>query len=113
MRSAALPLADNIVPLGDQVSGSPKVEVREGDPEVSDKGLDVSATTPRLVQGVFQQHIRRSEFVDHRRVEILAPKLGEPAPDDGLVVGFLAHLILLLMCLWEGHRNRSLTPGDN
>ena len=97
MRSPALPLADDVIVLGDQIGSSPKVEVGEGSPEVGYERLDVGATTARLVQRVFQQHIGRSEFVDHRRVEVLAPKLGEPAPDDGLVVGFLAHSILLLM----------------
>jgi NAD(P)-dependent dehydrogenase (short-subunit alcohol dehydrogenase family) len=91
--------------------GSPKIEIREGDPEVTDKGLDVSATTPRLVQGVLQQHIRRSEFVDHGRVEILAPELGEPSPDDGLVFSFLAHLVFPSVDVWKCWRNRSLTSA--
>jgi len=38
------------------------------------------------VQGVLEADVGGGEFVDDGRVELLAPELGEPAPDDGLVL---------------------------
>jgi hypothetical protein len=43
------------------------------------------------VQRILQQHVRRRELVDNRKVAGLAPELGEPAADDGLVVVFYRH----------------------
>jgi len=50
------------------------------------KGLDVFATLARLMQRVFQQHVRRRNLVDHTQIAGLAPKIGEPTADNSLVV---------------------------
>src|SRR5262249_48165596 len=85
-RAAAFPPADHVVPLGDQAGGAPEVQVREGRAELLGEGPDLIAAAARRVQRVLEADIRRGEFVDHGRIEVLAPKLGEPAPDDGLVL---------------------------
>jgi hypothetical protein len=43
------------------------------------------------MQRVLQQHVRRCDFVNDSEIAGLAPKIGEPAAYDGLVVGFLGH----------------------
>src|SRR3984957_14212077 len=53
MRSAALPLANDIIALGDQVGSSPKVEVGESRPEVGYERVAVAAPAARLVQRVY------------------------------------------------------------
>src|SRR5262249_8984642 len=86
VRAAAFPLAYHVVPLGDEVSGAPEVQVREGPAGLLGEGPDLPAAPARRGQRVLEADIRRGEFVDHGRIEVLAPKLGEPAPDDGLVL---------------------------
>src|SRR5215469_9030276 len=49
------------------------------------------ATLARLMQRVFQQHVRRRNLVDHTQIAGLAPKIGEPTADNSLVVILQAH----------------------
>ena len=86
MRAAALPLADDVVALGDQVGGPPEAQVGEGGAELRGEGPDLCAAAARRVQRVLEADVRRREFVNDGRVEVLAPELGEPARDDGLVL---------------------------
>ena len=91
VRAAAFPLADDVVALGDQVRRAPEIEIGERGPEVGHEGLDVFAAAARLMQRVFQQHVRRGDLIDDRQIDVLAPEVGEPAADDGLVVFLFAH----------------------
>jgi hypothetical protein len=91
MSAATLPLADDVVPLGDEVGRAPEVEVGERGAEIRHEGLDVFATIPRLMQRVFQQHVGCGDLIDHVQVAGLAPEVGEPTADDCLVVILQAH----------------------
>src|SRR5262245_15842888 len=86
VRAAAFPLAYHVVPLGDEVSGAPEVQVREGRAELLGEGPDLLAAAARRVQRVLEADIRRGEFVDHGWIEVLASKLGERAPHCALVL---------------------------
>jgi hypothetical protein len=44
------------------------------------------AASARRVQRVLEPDVGGGQLVDHGRVEVLAPELGEPTPDDGLVL---------------------------
>src|SRR5258707_6121549 len=98
MCASPLPTADHIVPLGDEISGTPEVEVRECFAEIGHECLDVIAATTRLVQRVVQKHVRSSKFVDNVEVAGLAPEIGEPSAYDGLVVIFFRHGEFLIGC---------------
>ena len=63
MRSAAFPLADDIVTIGDQVGGAPEVEVGEGGPEVGHERFDLLATTARFVQRIPQKHVGSGKLI--------------------------------------------------
>jgi hypothetical protein len=49
------------------------------------------AASAGFVQRIFEQHVRRGDFVDDSELDTLALEFGEPSSDDGLVVLFLAH----------------------
>src|SRR5690349_2703919 len=91
MSSAALPSADDIVALGDQIGCAPEIEIGECGAETGHEGFDVITAATRLVQRVFEQHVRRGKLVDNRKIDVLAPELSKPAADDGFVIMFLAH----------------------
>jgi AraC family transcriptional regulator of adaptative response/methylated-DNA-[protein]-cysteine methyltransferase len=91
MGAAALPLPDDIIAFSDEISRAPEVEVRKGRAEIRHESLDVRTSLPRLVQRVFEQHIRRGDFIDDAEIAGLAPEVGEPAADDRLVVVLQAH----------------------
>jgi len=110
MGAAALPLADDLIALGDQVGRAPEVQVGEGGPEIAHEGLDVVAAAAGLVQRVLQQHVRCGDLVDDREIGVPAPELGEPAADDGLVVRFRAHRD---GSFCSDHRNRSMTRAKD
>src|SRR5215472_1128448 len=55
------------------------------------KALMSSRPLARLMQRVFQQHVRRRNLVDHTQIAGLAPKIGEPTADNSLVVILQAH----------------------
>src|ERR1700737_2735311 len=74
--AAALPLADDVVALGDEVGRAPEVQIGECGAEIGHEGLDVFATFAGLMQRVFKQHIRRRKLVDHTQIAGLAPKVG-------------------------------------
>src|SRR5712672_903384 len=84
--SAPLPLADHVVALGDQVSRAPEVQVRESGAELGGELPDFLAAAAGGMQRVFEADVGGSEFVDDSGVEVLAPELGEPASDYGLVL---------------------------
>src|SRR5260221_6167521 len=86
MCAAAFPLADDVVALGDEVGGTPEVEVGEGRAELLREGADLLASPAGCVQRVLEGDVRCGELVDDGRVEVLDPEFGEPAPDDGLVL---------------------------
>src|SRR5262249_42646849 len=67
--AAAFPLADDVVALGEELGRAPELQVGERDAEIHHEGLDVFAAFPRLVQRIFQQHVRRGNLVDHVQVE--------------------------------------------
>jgi hypothetical protein len=104
MCAAAFPLPDDIIAFGDQVRGAPEIEVWESPAEVRHEGLDVFATAARLVEGILQQHVRRGDVVDDSEVALLAPKVGEPSADNGLVVFFFAHVDFPLDLICWRHR---------
>jgi hypothetical protein len=52
-------------------------------------------TATGFVQRVLEQHVRRSDLVDNRKIDLLAPEFGKPAGDDGLVIFVLAHFDVL------------------
>src|SRR5262249_42710388 len=86
MCAAAFPLADDVVALGDEIGGTPEVEVGEGRAELLGEGADLLASPAGCVQRVLEPDVRCGDLVDDSRVEVLAPEFGEPAPDDGLVL---------------------------
>jgi len=98
LRAATLPTADYIVPLGDEISSAPEVEIRERFVEIGHECLDVLAATVRLVQRGAQKHVGSSKFVDDVEVTGLAPEIGELAAYDGLVVVFPGHGEFLINC---------------
>ena len=59
-----LPLTDDIVAFSDEVGRAPEIEVRERRTEIGHEGLDVLVALPRLMQRIFQQHVRCGDFVD-------------------------------------------------
>src|SRR5690349_2368707 len=74
--AAALPLADHVVALGDQVSRAPEVQVREGSAEPGGELPDFLAAAAGGMQRVFEADVGGGEFVDDSGVEVLAPELG-------------------------------------
>src|SRR3979411_3420225 len=92
VRSAALPLSDDIVAFSDQVRGAPEFEVRKRFTEVGYEGLDVGLAAARFVKRGLQQHVRRGDVVNNGQIAGRAPECGEPAADDCLVVLFFAHV---------------------
>src|SRR4051794_581813 len=82
--ATTLPLADDIVAFGDEIGRAPEVEIGKRSAEISHEGLDVVAPLPRLVERVFQQHVRRGNFVDHTQVAGSALEVSEPAADNSL-----------------------------
>ena len=91
VRAATFPAADHVVALSDEVRGAPEIEIGKRLAEIRHEGLDVVAATTRLVQRVVQQHVGCGDFVDDAEIAGLAPEIGEPAADDGLVVLFDGH----------------------
>jgi hypothetical protein len=91
VRAAALPLADHVVALGDEVGRAAELEIRKRLAEVAHEVLHVLPATARRMQGVLQQDVGGGELVDDLGIPGIAPELGEPASDDGLVVLFLRH----------------------
>src|ERR1700736_3862460 len=97
------PLADDVSTFGNEVGRAPEVQVGEGSSEIGHESLDVLATFPRFMQRVLQQHVRRSNLVDHFQVAFFTPESGEPGADDGLVVILQAHECTSSKRL-DGHR---------
>src|SRR5262245_53135932 len=91
MGAATLPLTDDVVALGDQIRRAPEIEIGECGTEIGHERLDVGTAAARFMQRVFEQHVRRGNLVDDGKIDLLAPELGKPAADDGLVIRFLAH----------------------
>src|SRR5258708_10974721 len=65
MCAAALPTADYIVPLGDEISSAPEVEIRERFAEIGHECLDVFAATARLGPRVAQKQGGIRQVADH------------------------------------------------
>src|SRR5262249_62114721 len=53
--------------------------------------VDVRWRALRLVQRILLQHVGRGEFVDTDELAALAPEVGEPTANDGLVVVLFGH----------------------
>ena len=64
MRAAAFPTADNIIALGDEIRGTPEVEVRERRTEPHHEIPHVLATPTRRMQRILKKHIHCGEFID-------------------------------------------------
>src|SRR5258706_14546559 len=109
MCAATLPAADYIVPLGDEISGAPEVEIGERFAEIGHECLDGLAATARVVQRVLKKHVRSGKLVDDVEVAGLAPEIGEPTAHDGLVVIFFGHGEFLIDCGWK--RETQLLPS--
>jgi hypothetical protein len=110
MRAATFPLADDIVAFRDQIRRAPEIEIGECSAEIGHECLDVVPATARLVQGILQEHVGRSELIDDPEIARLAPELGEPPADNGLVVFCFVHLdTLSSLCREATDRNRRLT----
>ena len=84
--AAALPLADHVVALGDEIGGAPEVQVGERGAELSGELADRVPAAQRRVQRVLEPDVRGGEFVDDGRVEVLAPELAEPPAHNRLVL---------------------------
>src|SRR5262249_33510113 len=89
--AATFPLPDDVVALGDQIRRAPEIEIGECGTEIGHERPDVGTAAARFMQRVFEQHVRRGNLVDDGKIDILAPELGKPAADNGLVSLFLAH----------------------
>ncbi|MGY3064675.1 hypothetical protein ACVWZD_008997 [Streptomyces sp. TE3672] len=79
-----------------QVRGAPEGEVRERGAEVGREGAHLLSAAHGLVQRVLEPDVRGGELVDDVGVEGVAPELGEPPADDGLVL-FERHGFVLLL----------------
>ena len=116
VRAAALPLADHVVALGDEVGRAAELEVRKRLAEVDHEVLHVLAAATRGVQGVLQQDVGGGELVDDLGIPGIAPEFREPASDDGLVVLFLRHDRILRVVVSDttlGSRDsRRYPPAD-
>src|SRR6516165_272764 len=107
VRTAAFPLADDIVAFCDQIRRTPGFEIGERSAEIGHECLDVVTAAARFVQGILEDHIWRGEFVDNAEIAGLAPELGKPLADYGLVVFYFAHLDTLpVLCREATDRNR-------
>ena len=107
VRTAAFPLADDIVAFCDQIRRAPEVEIGECSAEIGHERLDVVTAAARLVQGILQEHVGRGELIDDGEIAGLAPEFGEPPADNGLVVLCFAHpAILPCLCRQATDRNR-------
>ena len=84
--ATALPLADDVIALGDQVGRPGEAEVRERRAELRRERPNLVTTAARGVQRVLEADVRGGELVDHGRVEVRTPEPGEPATNDRLVV---------------------------
>src|SRR5206468_1722794 len=74
VRSASLPAADDMVAFGDQVRGTPEVEIRKRGAEAGHEGLDVFATATRPMQRILQEHVGCRQVVYDVQVARLAPE---------------------------------------
>src|SRR5215470_11465123 len=106
VRTAAFPLADDIVAFRDQIRRAPEVEIGECSAEIGHECLDVVTAAPWLVQGILQEHVGRGELIDDAEIAGLAPELGEPLTDNSLVVLCFAHLDTL-PCLFREATDRN------
>src|SRR5450432_78961 len=100
MRATAFPTSDHVVALGNQVGSAPEVEIRKRLAKVGHECLDIGMSAPRLMKRVVQQHVWGSDFVHDGEIAGLAPEVGEPAADDGLVVILNRHWAFLLYSIW-------------
>jgi hypothetical protein len=89
MRTTALPASDYIITLGNEVGSAVKVEVRKSFSEARHESLNVILTVPRTMQWIFQEHVRRSEFVNDIEIACFTPEICEPPAYDGFVELFL------------------------
>ena len=106
MRATAFPLADDKVAFGDQLGRAPEIEVGKRSTKIGHERLDVITTAARFVQRVVEQHVRRSDLVDDREIDILTPKLSKPATNDGLIAVFFAYLNCPNQVVSQGSSNR-------
>src|ERR1700682_4615063 len=91
MRAAAFPTAHHVVALSNQIGIAPEIEIRERLSKTRHERLDVFSASTWRVQRVLQKHVRIGKFIDNAEVASLAPKIGEPAAYDGLVILFFGH----------------------
>src|SRR5450755_3322695 len=98
--AAADPLADDVAALSDEVRGSAEGQLRERRAELRGELADLVAALARRVQRVLEADVRGGDLVDHGRVEVRSPELGEPATDDSLAVLYRHGDVLSTFCLW-------------
>jgi hypothetical protein len=77
-----------MIALSDEISSTPKLEVRERCTEAEHEVAHVLAAPARCMQRILEQHVRGSEFVDDLRVPRVALETLEPAAHQGLVFLF-------------------------
>jgi hypothetical protein len=88
VRAATLPTTNHIVAFGNEVGGTPEVEVRKRLAEPHDEVPYVVAAATRRMQGILKKHILCSEFVDDLGIPRIGPEALEPTAYNGLVIGF-------------------------
>src|SRR5260370_41789409 len=91
MRAATFPTAHDVVALSNEIGSPPEIEIGEGLSKIGHERLDIFSAPTWRVQRVLQKHVRSGQFIDNAEVASLAPKIGEPAAYDCLVILFFGH----------------------
>jgi hypothetical protein len=97
VRAATLPTTNDVVAFGDEVGGTPEVEVGKRLAEPHDEVPNVLASPTRRMQGILEKHIWCGEFVDDLGSPRIPPETPEPAAYNGFVIGFARHVFDPLM----------------
>src|SRR5258708_23849463 len=91
MRAAAFPAAHDVVALGNEIGSPPEIEIGKGLSKTGHERLDILSPAAWRVQRVLQKHVRSGKLIDNAEVASLAPKIGEPAAYDCLVILLFGH----------------------
>src|SRR5262249_31564290 len=79
------PLPDHIFALGDEISGAPEIQVREGRAKLGGELLHVLTAAAGRMHRVFETDVWGCKFVDDGRVPGVPPEFGKPTSDNRLV----------------------------
>ena len=91
MGTATFPLTNDVVALGDQVCGAPEIEVGECCAKVFMNAFMSSRPRRGSCSEYFSSMSGAAISSIDREIDVLAPEVGKPAADNGLVIFFLAH----------------------